>query len=120
MVWPVIYEASSEAKNATNLDISSPLPKRPRGIDFSICFFESSSKKDVISVSIYPGAPGYIDTDMTSFLDEDSKKQIEKSIPLGRLGSGEDISKLVAFLASDEASYITGQTISIDGGLLMY
>jgi 3-oxoacyl-[acyl-carrier protein] reductase len=65
-------------------------------------------------------APGYIDTDMTSFLDEDSKKQIEKSIPLGRLGSGEDISKLVAFLASDEASYITGQTISIDGGLLMY
>ncbi len=65
-------------------------------------------------------APGYIDTDMTSFLDEDSKKQIEKSIPLGRLGSGEDISKLVAFLASNEASYITGQTISIDGGLLMY
>ena len=51
---------------------------------------------------------------------EDYKKQIEKSIPLGRLGSGEDISKLVAFLASDEASYITGQTISIDGGLLMY
>ena len=65
-------------------------------------------------------APGYIDTNMTSFLDKDSKKQIEKSIPLGRLGSGEDISKLVAFLASDEASYITGQTISIDGGLLMY
>ena len=56
MVWPVIYEASSEARNATNLDMSSPLPNRPRGIDFSICFLESLSKKDVISVSIYPGA----------------------------------------------------------------
>ena len=65
-------------------------------------------------------APGYVDTDMTSFLDEDTKKQIEESIPLGRIGNGKDIAKLVAFLASDEASYITGQTISIDGGLLMY
>ena len=65
-------------------------------------------------------APGYVDTDMTSFLDEDAKKQIEESIPLGRIGNGKDIAKLVAFLASDEASYITGQTISIDGGLLMY
>ena len=65
-------------------------------------------------------APGYVDTDMTSFLDEDTKKQIEESIPLGRIGNGKDIAKLVAFLASDEASYITGQTISIDGGLFMY
>ena len=65
-------------------------------------------------------APGFIETDMTSFLEEDAKQQIEETIPLGRLGKGEDIAKLVAFLASDEASYITGQTISIDGGLLMY
>jgi len=65
-------------------------------------------------------APGFIETDMTSFLEEDAKQRIEETIPLGRLGKGEDIAKLVAFLASDEASYITGQTISIDGGLLMY
>ena len=65
-------------------------------------------------------APGFIETDMTSFLEEEAKQQIEETIPLGRLGKGEDIAKLVAFLASDEASYITGQTISIDGGLLMY
>ena len=65
-------------------------------------------------------APGFIETDMTSFLEEDAKQQIEETIPLGRLGKAEDIAKLVAFLASDEASYITGQTISIDGGLLMY
>ena len=65
-------------------------------------------------------APGFIETDMTSFLEEDAKQQIEETIPLGRLGKAEDIAKLVAFLASDEASYITGQIISIDGGLLMY
>ncbi len=65
-------------------------------------------------------APGFIETDMTSFLEEDAKQRIEETIPLGRLGKGEDIAKLVTFLASDEASYITGQIISIDGGLLMY
>ena len=65
-------------------------------------------------------APGYIDTDMTSFLDHDSKVSIIKDIPLNRLGKADDVSDLVMFLASDEASYITGQTISIDGGLLMY
>ena len=65
-------------------------------------------------------APGFIDTDMTSFLDHDSKVSIIKNIPLNRLGKADDVSDLVMFLASDEASYITGQTISIDGGLLMY
>ena len=65
-------------------------------------------------------APGFIETDMTSFLDDDSKVNIINSIPLNRLGKADDVSDLVMFLASDEASYITGQTISIDGGLLMY
>ena len=65
-------------------------------------------------------APGFIDTDMTSFLDETSKANIINKIPLNRLGNVDDVSDLVMFLASDEASYITGQTISIDGGLLMY
>ena len=65
-------------------------------------------------------APGFIDTDMTSFLDEISKANIINKIPLNRLGNVDDVSDLVIFLASDEASYITGQTISIDGGLLMY
>ena len=65
-------------------------------------------------------APGFIETDMTSFLDENAKKDLIETIPLKRLGRPEDVGKLVLFLASDEASYITGQTISIDGGLLMY
>ena len=65
-------------------------------------------------------APGFIETDMTSFLDENTKKDLIETIPLKRLGRPDDVGKLVLFLASDEASYITGQTISIDGGLLMY
>ena len=57
---------------------------------------------------------------MTSYIGENERNEILKKIPLNKFGSPEDISKLVMFLMSDEASYITGQTISIDGGLLMY
>ena len=57
---------------------------------------------------------------MTSFLDDDAKDKIIKDIPLKRFGEASDVAKLALFLASNEASYITGQTISIDGGLLMY
>jgi 3-oxoacyl-[acyl-carrier protein] reductase len=57
---------------------------------------------------------------MTSFLQDEAKEEIINSIPLQRLGNVDDVSKLVYFLASDKASYITGQTISVDGGLLMY
>ena len=65
-------------------------------------------------------APGYIETDMTSYIDEIQKNKLLETIPLKRLGKSEDVAKLVSFLSSNEASYITGQTISIDGGLLMY
>ena len=57
---------------------------------------------------------------MTSFLDDDAKNAIIKDIPLKRFGEASDVAELALFLASNEASYITGQTISIDGGLLMY
>ena len=57
---------------------------------------------------------------MTSYIGDNERNEILKQIPLNKFGLPEDISKLVMFLASDEASYITGQTISIDGGLLMY
>jgi 3-oxoacyl-[acyl-carrier protein] reductase len=57
---------------------------------------------------------------MTSYLDEDDKKKLIQNIPLNRLGSVNDIAELAIFLASEDASYITGQTISVDGGLFMY
>lgn len=84
--------------------------------------FTKSLAKEVGSrnITVNSVAPGYIDTDMTSFLDNDAKEKIINNIPLGRIGVTSDISELVMFLASDEASYITGQTILVDGGLLMY
>ena len=84
--------------------------------------FTKSLAKEVGSrnITVNCVAPGFIDTDMTSFLDLDSKNEIIKTIPLGRFGNVSDISEIVMFLASDNASYSTGQTISVDGGLLMY
>ena len=84
--------------------------------------FTKSLAKEVGSrnITVNSVAPGYIETDMTAFLDNKSKEKIIKNIPLGRFGNVTDISRMVMFLASDEASYITGQTISVDGGLLMY
>ena len=84
--------------------------------------FTKSLAKEVGSrnITINCVAPGFIDTDMTSYIGENERNEILKKIPLNKFGSPEDISKLVMFLMSDEASYITGQTISIDGGLLMY
>ena len=84
--------------------------------------FTRSLAKEVGSRNITVNciAPGFIDTDMTSYLNENEKTEILKKIPLNKFGKPEDISKLAMFLISDEASYITGQTISIDGGLLMY
>ncbi|MBL7125449.1 MAG: 3-oxoacyl-[acyl-carrier-protein] reductase [Dehalococcoidales bacterium] len=62
-------------------------------------------------------APGFIDTEMTQRLEEDWKQQLKKQIPLGYLGSPGDVAEAVAFLASEEARYITGQVLSVDGGM---
>ncbi len=62
-------------------------------------------------------APGYIDTDMTSTLTENAKKEIIEQIPVKRAGTVEDVAGIVKFLASDIASYITGQTIHVSGGM---
>ena len=64
-------------------------------------------------------APGFIATDMTATLPEKAKEAILASIPLGYMGTPEDIAATAVFLASDEAKYITGQTISVDGGMSM-
>ena len=65
-------------------------------------------------------APGFIETDMTTFLNDDEKAEVSKNIPMKRFGTVEDVARCIVFLASDEANYITGQTISVDGGLFMY
>lgn len=63
-------------------------------------------------------APGVIDTSMNAFLNEDDRKELEEEIPLGRFGKGEEIANAVVFLCSDESSYLTGQVIRIDGGMI--
>ncbi len=64
-------------------------------------------------------APGYIETDMTNRLPEKMKNALIEQIPLGRIGQATDVAATVCFLASDEAGYITGQTFTVDGGMVM-
>ena len=64
-------------------------------------------------------APGFVETDMTADLGDDIKAQAVAAIPLGRMGAPADIARATAFLASDDAAYITGQTLVVDGGMVM-
>ena len=64
-------------------------------------------------------SPGFIDTDMTKDLKEEYKIELIKNIPINRLGKGVDIAKAVIFLASNNSSYITGETIHVNGGMYM-
>jgi len=80
-----------------------------------------SNAKELASRNICVNAiaPGFIDTDMTSKLNDQQKEAITSNIPLKKLGSGEDVAKLVVFLSSPASDYITGQVIAVDGGLAM-
>jgi len=81
--------------------------------------FTKSIAREIASrgITVNAIAPGYIMTDMTAQLKEETRAQILKSIPLGRLGTGKDVAGACLFLASKEANYITGQTIVVDGGM---
>ena len=83
--------------------------------------FTKSLAKEVAkrNINVNAVAPGFIQTDMTNILKEETKENIVKQIPLGRIGNPQDVANVVKFLASDDSSYITGQVINIDGGLLM-
>lgn len=71
------------------------------------------------NVTVNAVAPGFIDTDMTAAMPEAAKTAVLGTIPAQRLGRPEDVAKAVAFLASDEAGYITGQVLAVDGGMSM-
>lgn len=80
-----------------------------------------SAAKELASrgITVNAIAPGFIETDMTNVLSEKVKEETVKQIPMGCFGQGEDIAAAVAFLASDEARYITGQVLHVDGGMAM-
>jgi len=71
------------------------------------------------NITVNAIAPGFIETDMTAALSDDLKKSAMGRIPLGRLGQAKDVAAVVAFLASDEAAYVTGQVIEVSGGLVL-
>ncbi len=83
--------------------------------------FTKSLAKEVASrnIRVNAVAPGFIETSMTDVLKDEIKEEIAKNIPLKRMGKPEDVANVVKFLVSEDSSYITGQVINIDGGMLM-
>ncbi len=70
-------------------------------------------------ITVNAVAPGFIQTVMTDSLPDELREQMKKQVPLARLGTPEDVAKVILFLSTDDSAYVTGQTISIDGGLFM-
>jgi len=83
--------------------------------------FSKSLAKEIGSrnITVNVVAPGFIDTDMTRVLPDDQRTALLSQVPLGRLGEAQDIAAAVAFLASDAGAYITGETLHVNGGMLM-
>ena len=83
--------------------------------------FTKSVAKELASrgIRVNAVAPGCIDTDMTAVLSDAVKEEMIKTIPLGRTAAPEEVAQAVVFLASDRAGYITGQTLNVDGGMVM-
>ncbi|MCT4621409.1 MAG: 3-oxoacyl-[acyl-carrier-protein] reductase [Marinisporobacter sp.] len=85
-----------------------------------IGFTKSIAKElGIRGINVNAVAPGFIETDMTDVLSDKVKEEIMKNIPMKKLGKAEDVANVVAFLCSNEASYVTGQVLNIDGGMAM-
>ena len=86
----------------------------------AVNLFSKSLAKEMApsNIRVNSVAPGVINTEMNNWLSADDKKQLEEEIPMGKFGEGEDVGKTVVFLASEDSKYITGQIITVDGGMI--
>jgi 3-oxoacyl-[acyl-carrier protein] reductase len=97
-----------------------PAPRRPAWLRVRLHTGEVVTRELAErGITVNAVAPGFIATDMTGVLPESVQQELHRQIPLGRIGQPEEVAGLVSFLASEQASYITGQVLRIDGGMLM-
>lgn len=120
----IVTLLKQKSGNIVNVSSVSGIVGLPRQTNYAaskggMISFTKSLAKEVAAYNIRVNAvaPGFIETDMLKDLREDFKNQVLQRIPLGRMGKPEEVAKAVKFLVSDEARYITGQTIIIDGGM---
>lgn len=120
----IITLVKQKAGNIVNITSVSGITGLPRQTNYSaskagIIGFTKALAKEVAAYNIRVNAiaPGFIETEMLGDLKEDFKNKLLEKIPLARLGKAEEVAKVVKFLVSDRAGYITGQTIVLDGGL---
>ena len=109
-----------ETENAlTELEGAKEAFKLVGSIVLSVDNHELAKELSSRDINVNSVAPGYIGTEMTNKLTNNKKEELIKQMPLGRIGTPIDIANLICFLVSDEASYITGQTFNVDGGMVM-
>lgn len=111
-----IINMSSVASHTSNPGQSNYAASKGGVEGFTRCFATEIARR---GITVNAVAPGFIETDMTTAVVNAAGDQIKKRIPVRRLGRPEDVAAAVLFLASDDASYITGQTITVDGGLTL-
>ncbi|MDC1071348.1 3-oxoacyl-[acyl-carrier-protein] reductase [Acidimicrobiia bacterium] len=112
--WGRILFISSVAGISGNMGQSNYAASKAGMIGLAKTISKELGSRNITSNVI---APGYIDTDMTSFLNDEQKEEIIGQLSIKRVGKPEDIANMVAFLCSDESEYITGQVFPVDGGL---
>ena len=122
----IVTFMKQKSGNIINITSVSGLKGMPRQVNYSaskagLIGLTKALAREVgpYNVRVNAIAPGYIDTDMIHGIKDNAKEEILKKIPMGKIGRAEEVGHVAAFLASNEAKYITGQVITIDGGLAM-
>lgn len=114
--WGRIVNIASVVGEAGNPGQANYVASKAGIIGLTKCLAQELASRNITVNAI---APGFIDTDMTAVLTDEQKQKMMVKVPLNRLGQPQDIANAVKFLASDDASYITGQVIRVNGGMYM-